>query len=455
VTRQTLQVLANMGALYWSEALFDETVIIGQAWALAGIYAALDRKEESAIYQDLKSANGRFTRQFLHDRVWSKKEEYTEEGVQRLLISFMVDCQICFPLRERYWDGYRFHEEEFVSLKHLPKGEGSFGAGEGTVGELLKEELVLRNRYMNQFHWHAILAELGKAYGAAAEYALDGFFLPENDKGQSVLLSVKIKPGLHEESEIYLRVEGEDADDLKEKVVNELISHLPDSTSGKLLLKPKGALRIAGDLTRQVSLFISYARNKDHTTDPDDYPYEDPVNLIEERLTGVERNIKVLRDQNEIRDVAPNETQTSVMEFMKTAGDADYILVVHSGKYWMSQYCMYEAWKGCKGRAGEEILFLDLGAYAETQGISQPAPEEIDDYWLDFQTNGKLSKGLTGENGPTASLLGGGAKPFHQEVFADLQEHKNQSQPWNPEKFDEIISWIVERCGFEAVKEGD
>ena len=197
ITRQVLQVLANLGVLYWSPRLFNERVIIAQDWALKGIYAVLDRrKEEDSIYKELVARKGRFTRKLLHEQVWGKSKDFAETGVQELLLSLMQDCQICFRLREEKWDGYRWREDEYVSLKHLPKAvdlrlEGRVGMeGPFFRGELGAREADLSNPHMCEHHWHAILVRLGREYGEAAEYASDGFLSAKEQRR-----AISIDPG--------------------------------------------------------------------------------------------------------------------------------------------------------------------------------------------------------------------------------------------------------------------
>ena len=147
----------------------------------------------------------------------------------------------------------------------------------------------------------------------------------------------------------------------------------------------------------------------------------------------------------------------SVVEFMREAAKSDRVLVVHSGKYWMSQYCMYEAWK-CNKAVGDlgqkedqKFLFLDLGRAAGKAGVSQPSFEEVCDRWDRFAGGGELSLGLRGDkNGTTVKKLGRGAENFFDDVFAEMADNSGQRMTWEGENLDDIVEWIVRRCGFEV-----
>ena len=54
-TRRTLLFLTHSGWLYWDARLSEERVIIGQEWALAGIYAVLDRKTDRPVFHSCAS----------------------------------------------------------------------------------------------------------------------------------------------------------------------------------------------------------------------------------------------------------------------------------------------------------------------------------------------------------------------------------------------------------------
>jgi hypothetical protein len=464
ITRQTLHVLTNLGALYWSEDLFDRRVIIGQDWALQGIYAALDRRPESSVFKVLQEAHGRFSRSLLADLVWNSNPDYAGTAVQELLISFMEDCQICFRLSGERWDGHRFREPEYVSIKHLPTSEelriaGTF-ADQFDLGHLTLHSIpAIENKFMNASHWHAILADLGKAYGDGAQYAVDGFCLPKNDKGQSALIYVELDTSLEGKSRVFVETHGPDHATLKQEIVNTLIARLPDATSGKLSFNAPGALRLAGDLSKRVTLFISYARNTDPTSIADQYPYEDAINAIEARLAG-QSNIVILRDRNEIKDVSPaagSVAAASVVGFMEQAAKADFILMVHSEKYWKSQYCMFEAWKSYEALHGQstspaaKFLLLDQGTDVSNLGGQRFDMSAIQAYWGHFLGSGQISAGLAG-GGIAKEQLASGVLNFLTNFYLKLQPNNAQRVVWDPGKVDAIVEWIVKRCGFQVIK---
>ena len=448
-TLQVLTFLTNIGAVYWSPDLFNKRVIIGQAWALQGIYAVLDRREESKeVYQKLDAEKGRFTRELLNELVWAKQADYKDIEVQKLLISFMLDCQVCFRLSSRE----RFYQEPiYVSLVHLPS-QTALGLRDQFrthcgLNLNLRPDAVITNPYLHESHWHAILARLGNAYGDAAHYARDGFLLLDNDAGQSVLLKVEIsEAGIG--GKIWVEVSGPDSDKLKVEMVEVLVKNLPDSETGRMLHFEKGELKLAGDLTQKVKLFISYARNNDPAKSVDRFDYEQSVNRIEKALLGARRNISIIRDRNEIKD------GTHIPKFMEEAAKADHVLIVHSSKYWKSEYCLYEAWKSEKYTEDstqtkkEKFLFLDLSS-AEGKKLTD---DEVETHWEAFKDR-QISTGLTSST--DARTLSRKALGFYLDTYGGLAGHESQRAVWEPTKLDEIIQWIVSRCGFKVDESGD
>ena len=69
--KRTLSFLTHSGWVYWDERLFQERVIVGQQWALDGIYTVLDRRENSPIYRKLLADHGRFTLSQLGAMCWN------------------------------------------------------------------------------------------------------------------------------------------------------------------------------------------------------------------------------------------------------------------------------------------------------------------------------------------------------------------------------------------------
>ena len=90
---QFLNYLSNAGVVFYRQGLFNDQIILDQAWALDAVYAAFDRE---LCYRQLMWTRGRFTRALLESLVW---RGYGVEE-QNLFLSMMRSCGICFVHRE-------------------------------------------------------------------------------------------------------------------------------------------------------------------------------------------------------------------------------------------------------------------------------------------------------------------------------------------------------------------
>jgi len=88
---QLLSYLNNAGTIFYRPDLFDGQIILDQGGALDAIYAVFQRDKS---YRQLQSMEGRFTRSDLANLVW---RDYAV-GEQRLFLSMMLSCGICFIL---------------------------------------------------------------------------------------------------------------------------------------------------------------------------------------------------------------------------------------------------------------------------------------------------------------------------------------------------------------------
>jgi internalin A len=98
--------------VFFRRDLFDGRIVIDQAGALNAIYAVFNREK---CYRLLRQLRGRFTQSLLHLLIWGGYE--VDE--QRLFLSMMVSCGICFVHREdNARDGV---ETEYIAPELLPE----------------------------------------------------------------------------------------------------------------------------------------------------------------------------------------------------------------------------------------------------------------------------------------------------------------------------------------------
>jgi GTPase SAR1 family protein len=327
---RTLSFLSHSGWVYWDQRLFQERVIVGQKWALDGIYTLLDRRENSPIYQKLLAANGQFTLSQLGERCWNGAGYSKTE--QELLLSLMERCQLCFKLRSAS-DAWR-QEDIFVSFEHLPKAEEQL---QGEFDQRRKdhdpvEERTLKVPEMHKLQWQSFLMDAGTHYGKDARYARDGFYL-ENDEGETLLLTCHLnRGGLG--GEIKLQVSGANAADRLDTAEKHLRQFV---FSGEERVTSDHDQNL-GKPSPTAEIFISYAWNPPLKEGESGIPpgYEEPVDAIAKFFR--DKPFRLIRDKNATR------FGDNLKHFMEYGARSPHVIVIHSDKYWRSPYCLFELW---------------------------------------------------------------------------------------------------------------
>src|SRR5204863_7633559 len=92
--------------------LFDDRMILDQAWALEAIYAVFSRE---SCYRPLRHLRGRLTRPILEALVW---REYNA-AEQEVFLGMMQSCGICFV--HRRGTGDRDGYQEYIAPDLLPE----------------------------------------------------------------------------------------------------------------------------------------------------------------------------------------------------------------------------------------------------------------------------------------------------------------------------------------------
>ena len=105
-----LDYLHNIGTVFYREGLFGDAIILDQAWALDAVYAVFHR--ESKAFKTVERFGGRFRRSDLAEWVWQDRS--VDE--QKLFLSFMQQCGICFTYRR----GDNDIEAEYIAPDLLP-----------------------------------------------------------------------------------------------------------------------------------------------------------------------------------------------------------------------------------------------------------------------------------------------------------------------------------------------
>lgn len=377
--QRTLDFLTHSGWVYWDRDLFESRVIIGQQWALDGIYTVLERRQRSLIYRELRLADGQFTRQNLHDWAWQGRYSAAE---QRLLISFMQAVDVCFqlvPERESRW-----REPVFKSFEHLPHAkeldlQPRFDRHPGAVCR------TVTCPRLHKGHWQALLKDLGERYGTDARYAVDGFYL-ENQENQAVYLAVRLNPA-NLGGEIRVQVAGPDAANRAELLETQVRRFLPEPPESKpepaAERAPEGA---AGTRLRKIHVFFSYAWDPPPQTTPT--TYEEPVQALEAALP--KERVEVHRDK---QSLASGE---NILTFMQRITQTDKVVVVHSDKYWVSPFCIYEFWLAMRSFLRRRASMADVLILIEHPGSGFGDTKSLAAYERTWQAMDSMPSMLAG-----------------------------------------------------------
>lgn len=338
--RRTLNFLTNSGWIYWDAKLFQGRVIIGQKWALDGLYTILDRRQDSSTYRWLAKEDGRFTLEDLGNLAWNQLGFGAEE--QKLLLSYMQQCGLCFQLRTAK-ESWR-EQDIYVSFEHLPTSKEIRLMREFDRRKKLdSNELQMHFPKMHKQNWQNLLVHAGREFGKDATYAIDGI-MTEFDNGTLVLIECDIdRTGLSGTVDIH--VSGNESQKQLDSVRALVKSFLGEINSGPS--EERSIQNALGKPVDHVEVFVSYAWNPPQHDGDSGIPagYEEPVDEIEKFLMSrsvtlehgeKRKSVRLVRDKN------VNNFGDSLRNFMKNGALHPHVIVVHSDKYWRSPNCIFE-----------------------------------------------------------------------------------------------------------------
>jgi internalin A len=440
-----LDFLTHSGWVYWDPKLFEEQIIVSQRWALDGIYTALDRRKNTEVYRKLLDLKGVFTRKTLEDLVWAKAGLPIQQ--QELLLSFMLQAGVAVRLIKA--EESILEQATYLSLEHLPTSV------ELGLESLMKEQFGVQKRDLvsdgaHRSHWNAILAGFAAHYGRDGRYARDGFLL---ESGTGSLQCVRF--GLDKESglgaTVVVEVVGEDATEQLKRVVAFIEDRLPRDP----LDPPKGGAleeRRKGQ-SHKPTLFVSYAWNPGANQEglveagvtPD---YEAPVDRVEQLLSQYSSLVNLDRDRLKI------QSGESITAFISLVIKDDFVLVVHSDKYWRSWYCMAEVTRMLDAsRNKETAIFKRIALFVEhpTSRLGDESARRANAaYWRNVELKSfppcmiDLSKGsFEAEQARNVS--------FFEKDLAEIHStaRKYKWDPARPEAFDRWLKQQLAEMGLK------
>ena len=149
-----LEFLHRSGQVFWREGLFGDQVVLDQSWALAGVYAVLER---NTALPEIRRRGGTFSPQLLAALVW---RDYSD-AEQKLFLSLMEQCRICFQVTE----------DLYVAPALLPALESMEGAMQQVWRDAVPDAVVrLDHAFLHEGILRAVLCGIGEKAGVHAVY---------------------------------------------------------------------------------------------------------------------------------------------------------------------------------------------------------------------------------------------------------------------------------------------
>ncbi|GAB2198111.1 leucine-rich repeat domain-containing protein [Sessilibacter sp. MAH4] len=341
-----LNFMHNCGYVFYQKGLFNNQIILDQAWALEAIYAVFNRDN---CYKILKEKmHGKFDRDLLAILLWDELGFSEQEQV--LFLNLMESCNICFGLNKRWQKESLEHKFEYLAPDLLPELPPE-GLTEKWNPNLPIEKVVFSYELLPSVLLRNFMAEIGKDAGLAGDYWLNGFFVPERTTHSRALIT-QTKTGSWQ-GEICIQTQGEGAVQLLEAMIQTLEyveqkiginatqkeSTLDNAKSqhefvdNSNMKAPKFEPDYAQEKPQQKEYFVSYAWNDDKTDAGK--KREEKVDQLcddaEEKL-----GIKIIRDKNTL------QFGDSITKFMQRIGKGERVFVFLSDKYLKSPNCMFE-----------------------------------------------------------------------------------------------------------------
>ncbi|WP_158660235.1 COR domain-containing protein [Niveispirillum cyanobacteriorum] len=338
------------GVVFHRPGLFQDQVVLDPSWALDAIYTIFDR--QSGMAKRIQRQRGRFTRDLLSDTLW---RDYSVQE-QKVFLSMMVSCGICFVLREWREDGEWLRE--YVAPDLLPERDAVVGLVPVRWSDSAPtQQAVYTFPMLHGGLIRTILSRIGSMAGEDALYWRGGlcgyetryrsrFLIEQEMTGDwSGHITVRTQDGdalgllsrlqeIVERAAALVGLRGERAAEEKPRRVMEMAE-----------AETPPALRTGPDPVPVREWYVSYAW-KD-AANPD---LEQPVDEL--CAEAAKRGIRIKRDRT---DLGPGDGRISA--FMDKIGAGERIVVVLSKKYLESPFCMHELhaiWR--RSRTDDEFI---------------------------------------------------------------------------------------------------
>jgi Leucine-rich repeat (LRR) protein/GTPase SAR1 family protein len=241
-----LKYFHHTGVFFYKDGLFNNQIVIDQKWAIDAVYILLDRKGHFARIHN----NGHFTGGDLQE-YW----QHYSLAEQKLFVSFMKQCEICYEMSEDNFIEDNFIEDDFWGdgilgddILEIDSGRKSFAEKKFIAPQLLPENpplsvSALRRhgdgvyyKYRHKFLHVAIIQRF---------IVRTVFMAKENDMWQSgIVLNTPEGMALIEaypaKNEIIIRLDDVSQNPLLKKIRNEMAEINADETGIKELVSLDG-----------------------------------------------------------------------------------------------------------------------------------------------------------------------------------------------------------------------
>ena len=362
-----LDYLHHAGIVFYREGLFDDRIVLDQAWALEAVYAVFHREK---CYRPLRQLRGRFTRTLLEALVW---RDYRIEE-QELFLSLMKSLRHLLRApagRSRGQAGDGIHRPRSAAGSRGGGGGRSTRCGPGM------------HRAGN---WWWISPSAPRRHARHHQ--------PDRARGRDQRLVLEVRRlsvrKHHPQSSTHRTAVEQSPHHLERPDRGE---H-PGRSGGGAAATASGMDQAGGSSdpdagigkSREHPLYPAHPQKADQhramgaeprdaaperklefTPPPSDtisycvsYAWNDESKAMVDRLCeeAEQRGIKILRDATGLG------MGESITRFMKRLGAGDRVFVILSDKYLKSPYCMYElfeVWRNCK--AEDEVFRKRIRVY--------------------------------------------------------------------------------------------
>ena len=342
-----LRYLHHASVLFHEPGLFEDRIVLDLAWALNAIYAVFDRTKS---FKQLQRDGGRFDRARLAGLVWHDRPE----AEQRLFLSMMRSCGICFEYRK----GETEDDTIYIAPDLLPGREAVQTQLDARWGSAPAAETVTYTYPMlHPGLIRAVIAEIGTEAGMDALYWRDGVCAYDATTRSHALIEQTLPPG-EWSGTVTLRTRGQDPGAQPRQLLDQLAEWIQAQNQRLGLTpsidRPTPAAPPRDDTPPPVftqppspgrEYCVSYAWNDRTPGGPDREKFVDDLCEAAEK-----KGIHVVRDKTDMG------LGDQISAFMRRLAQGDRVFVILSEKYLQSAFCvgeLYEIWLHCRGREEE------------------------------------------------------------------------------------------------------